>query len=128
MSGLSRALLSSASPVPNARDFAVPARTLRSSPAGRSNDRKNSSLVITLAGSLTASGSCGFRFPTRSGNATDQRTVRGYGHYERGKDRGGFHLYFTGVRTRTIQLPVSRFLRLLDHCAAIVVSLLSRPK
>jgi len=24
-----------------------------------------------------------------------KRAVRCYGHYERGKDRGGFHLYFT---------------------------------
>ena len=34
--------------------------------AGRRNGRKNCSVVITLAGSLTASGSGGFRLLTRS--------------------------------------------------------------
>ncbi len=48
------------------RDFAAGARIPRSSPAGRSHDRKKSSLLITLAASLTASGSGGFRLLTRS--------------------------------------------------------------
>jgi len=79
ISGLSRAPVSSAAPVPGraptragtlasrsaARDFAAGARISHSSQAGRSNGRKKCSVVITLAASLTASGSGGFRLFTR---------------------------------------------------------------
>jgi hypothetical protein len=47
-----------------ARDFVARAGIPRSSPAGRSNPRKNF-LVITLAGSSTAFGSGGFRLRAR---------------------------------------------------------------
>ena len=80
ISGLSRAPLASAAPVagrapPRAgrhvsrsvvKDFAAGLRIAHNSPAGRSNDRKKCSVVITLAASLTASGSAGFRLWTRS--------------------------------------------------------------
>jgi hypothetical protein len=80
MSGLSRGLPSNAVPdlgrAPMlagthvcrnaAKDFADCERNSRSSLAGRRNDRKNSSSVITLAGSLSVSGSGGFRLLTRS--------------------------------------------------------------
>ena len=49
-----------------AKDFAARARISRSSLAGRTNDRKKCWLVITLAGSPTASGSGVFRLRTRS--------------------------------------------------------------
>ena len=49
-----------------ARDFASGARISHSSLAGRSNGRKECSVVITLAASLTASDSAGFRSLTRS--------------------------------------------------------------
>src|SRR3974377_1694183 len=49
-----------------ARDFAAVARSARNSPAGHTSARKKSSLVITLAGSLTAFGSRGFRLLARS--------------------------------------------------------------
>jgi hypothetical protein len=48
------------------RDFAAHTRISRSSLAGRSHGRKKCSVAITLAGSLTASGSGGFRLRTRS--------------------------------------------------------------
>src|SRR5207249_301986 len=73
--GLTRALFSSAAPdlgrAPAhagrhgnrsvVRDFAAPARIFRSSPAGHKNGRKKCSVVITLAASVTASGSGVFR-------------------------------------------------------------------
>jgi len=49
-----------------AKDFAALARIPRSSRDGRSNGRKKCSVVITLAASLTASGSGVFRLLTRS--------------------------------------------------------------
>src|SRR5579863_860431 len=49
-----------------ARDFAVFARIPRSSRDGRRNGRKKCSVVITLAGSLTASSSGGFLLRARS--------------------------------------------------------------
>src|SRR5262249_48650153 len=48
------------------RDFAVGARNARSIPAGHMYVRKKSSLMIILAGSLTASGFAGFQLLTRS--------------------------------------------------------------
>jgi len=48
------------------RDFAVCVRSPRSSRAGRRLDRKNCLVVITLAGSVTASGSAAFRLLTLS--------------------------------------------------------------
>src|SRR5437899_4068768 len=48
------------------RDFAAPARILRSSRAGHQNGRKKCSVVITLAASVTASGSGVFRLLKRS--------------------------------------------------------------
>jgi hypothetical protein len=80
MSGLSRALLSNAAPVPGlaplragrrasksvVKGFAAALRISRSSRAGRKNARKNSSGVITLATSSTASFSDALRFWTRS--------------------------------------------------------------
>jgi hypothetical protein len=49
-----------------ARDFAVHERIFRSGQAGRSNRRQKKLLGITLAASLTASGSAVFRLRTRS--------------------------------------------------------------
>jgi hypothetical protein len=80
ISGLNRELVSSATPVvrpvpahagrpPNrsaAKDFAAGGGIARSSRAGRSHGRKKCSVVITLAASLTASGSVGFRLLTCS--------------------------------------------------------------
>src|SRR5215472_19046168 len=49
-----------------AKGFAAVARSARSSPAGRTSARKNDSLVITLAASLSASASAALRLFTRS--------------------------------------------------------------
>jgi hypothetical protein len=49
-----------------AKGFAAGVRISRSSRAGRSHVRKKCSVVITLAGPLTASGPGGFRLLTRS--------------------------------------------------------------
>ena len=80
MSGLSRAPAANAAPAPKrapwragmpasrsvARDFAGHTRILRNSLVCRMNNRKYSSVVITLAALLTISGPTGFRLLTRS--------------------------------------------------------------